>query len=52
MPPGLPLGSKKLTDLTYQTGSCMPNGGETMGQIDPLGPAYLHCCQDLIEIPK
>jgi hypothetical protein len=44
MPPGLPLGSKEITNLEYHPGSCEPSGGETIGDIDPLGPPTVYCC--------
>ena len=43
MPAGLPLGSKTVTDLAYQPGTCVPSGGEPVGTVEPSGPATI-CC--------
>ena len=40
---GLPLGSKTITNLAYQPGSCVPSGGEPSGTVEPAGPATF-CC--------
>ena len=42
-PAGLPLGSKTLTTLAYQVGTCTPSGGEASGTVEPSGPATF-CC--------
>jgi hypothetical protein len=44
LPAGQALGSKEITNPTYQPGTCTPSGGETMGSADPLGPASTYCC--------
>jgi hypothetical protein len=43
VPAGLPLGSKTVTDLAYQPGTCVPSGGEASGTVEPTGPITF-CC--------
>jgi hypothetical protein len=43
MPAGLPLGSKTVTGLAYQPGTCIPSGGQATGSVDPSGPSTF-CC--------
>jgi hypothetical protein len=43
VPAGVPLGSKTLTALAYQPGSCAPSGGEPSGSVEPTGAATF-CC--------
>jgi hypothetical protein len=42
-PAGLPLGSKTLTALAYQAGTCTPSGGEASGTVEATGPSTF-CC--------
>lgn len=42
-PAGQPLGSKRVADLTYTTGTCVASGGELEGVAEPSGP-YTFCC--------
>ena len=43
VPAGVPLGSKTLTALAYQPGSCAVSGGEPSGSVEPTGAATF-CC--------
>ena len=43
VPAGLPLGSKTLTALAYQAGTCTPSGGEASGTVEASGPSTF-CC--------
>ena len=43
VPPGVALGSKTVTGLTFQPGTCMPSGGQATGSVDPSGPSTF-CC--------
>lgn len=46
--PGLPLGSKSATDLTYNPGTCTPTGGQVEGDV-VLSGAMTFCCLGQIE---
>ena len=46
MPTGVPLGSKTVTNLAYQPGSCVPGGGEPSGTVEPSGPATFCCLKN------
>ena len=43
VPAGLPLGSKMVTALAYEAGTCMPSGGEASGSVTASGPSTF-CC--------
>ncbi len=43
VPAGLPLGSKTITALSYQAGTCLPSGGDPSGTVEPAGAATF-CC--------
>jgi hypothetical protein len=43
VPAGLPLGSKTVTALAYEAGSCMPSGGDPSGTLEPSSPSTF-CC--------
>jgi hypothetical protein len=43
VPAGLPLGSKTLTALAYQAGTCTPSGGAASGTVEASGPSTF-CC--------
>ena len=42
--PGAALGSKEVTDVSYQPGSCAPSGGDPVGDPIPLQPSTF-CCR-------
>ncbi|TKD09665.1 hypothetical protein [Polyangium fumosum] len=42
-PAGQPLGSKRVTDLLYTSGTCAPSGGELEGVAEPSEPITF-CC--------
>jgi hypothetical protein len=46
VPAGVPLGSKTLTALAYQPGSCAPSGGELSGSVEPTGAATFCCLEN------
>jgi hypothetical protein len=52
-PPGLAVGSKKITDLSYQPGKCEPTGGVPVGNVeaDPL-EAVTWCCTRPVQLLK
>jgi hypothetical protein len=41
---GAALGSKSVTDVSYQPGSCAPSGGDPAGDPIPLQPSTF-CCR-------
>ncbi|MFS8066439.1 MAG: hypothetical protein ACMG6S_08700 [Byssovorax sp.] len=43
VPAGLPLGSKTVTALAYEAGTCMASGGEASGSLAASGPSTF-CC--------
>ena len=45
VPAGAPLGSKGVTDVSYQPGSCIPSGGDLVGDPIPLAPSTF-CCRE------
>ena len=45
MSAGIALGSKKMSDVTYEPGSCTPSGGEPLGEPVPLEPSTF-CCRE------
>jgi hypothetical protein len=42
-PPGQTLGSKSMSNVTYNPGICQPTGGEPQGDAQPVTPATF-CC--------
>ena len=42
---GAALGSKAVTDVSYQPGSCAPSGGELVGEPIALQPSTF-CCRE------
>jgi hypothetical protein len=42
---GAALGSKSVSDVSYQAGSCTPSGGEPVGEPVPLEPSTF-CCRE------
>ena len=43
VPAGLPLGSKTVTALAHEAGSCRPSGGDPAGTLKPSSPSTF-CC--------
>jgi hypothetical protein len=43
-PPGVALGSKTITGVSFQPGSCAPSGGDPAGDPIPLQPSTF-CCR-------
>jgi len=46
VPPGLPLGSKRVTDIVYHPGTCQVSGGEPVGAVEPSEPSTFCCRAD------
>jgi hypothetical protein len=43
--PGAALGSKSVSNVSYQPGSCSPSGGDPVGDPIPLKPSTF-CCRE------
>ena len=43
--PGAALGSKEVSDVSYQPGSCAPSGGDLVGEPIALEPSTF-CCRE------
>ena len=44
LPAGLPLGSKTVSALAYEPGTCLPSGGDASGTVEASGSSTF-CCR-------